>query len=83
MFLVHNCTQAVARDVLSVGLSRAAVAGFTVVGHVHDEIITEQRLGDNEHSLAALEALMAAPIDWAPGLPMAAKGWTGKRYKKD
>lgn len=76
-------TQFVARDVLSVGLSRAAAAGFTVVGHVHDEIITEQRLGDNERSLSALEALMAAPIDWAPGLPMAAKGWTGKRYKKD
>ena len=39
--LVHNCTQAIARDCLAVSLLRLADKGYNVVFHVHDEAIVE------------------------------------------
>lgn len=80
--LTENLCQAVARDVLGVGLMRAKRAGFEIIGHAHDEIITEVDAGsDREHE--RLCALMAQPIRWAPGLPLKAAGYTSTFYKKD
>lgn len=74
--LVENITQALARDVLCNSLRELDKAGVPVALTVHDEIITE---GDNQ---AKMKAIMGAPVDWARGLPIAAKiGW-GKRYGK-
>lgn len=78
----ENLCQAIARDVLGVGLMRAKRAGFEIIGHAHDEIITEVDAGsDREHE--RLCALMAQPIRWAPGLPLKAAGYTSTFYKKD
>jgi DNA polymerase bacteriophage-type len=89
--LTENIVQAVARDVLAEGMLIAEQAGLTIVGHVHDEILCEQRevhpAASNvriaEHDpLFWLEQCMSKPIDWAPGLPLAAEGSEMEFYAK-
>lgn len=78
--LVENVVQAIARDCLAVSLIKAEQAGFDTVLHVHDEIgIESERPEDLEKMLG----LMAQPIDWAPGLPLKAAGFTTEFYMKD
>ncbi|NWL89992.1 hypothetical protein DMN77_20795 [Paenibacillus sp. 79R4] len=78
--LVENVVQAIARDCLAVSLIKAEQAGFETVLHVHDEIgIESERPEDLEKVLE----LMAQPIDWAPGLPLKAAGFTTEFYMKD
>lgn len=78
---VENIVQAIARDVLMVGMDRVDKAGYPVTLNVHDEIVVE---GDNfkETGLKHITSLMAAPIKWAPGLPLGADGFVSKYYKK-
>ena len=82
--LAENVTQAIARDVLAVGMKRLEESGFATdptVGHTHDELIClapeSGRLGSKE-----LENCLSEPIEWAPGLPLAAEGWEGEFYMK-
>lgn len=76
--LVENITQAVSRDFLAEALTRLDHAGWAVVLHVHDEIVSEMRTGN----LDGYCALMKQSPAWAPGLPIAVEGWTGRRYRK-
>lgn len=80
--IVHNCTQAVARDVLAANLARVEAAGYKIVLSVHDELITETPDTDG-FSADGLAALMATPPKWAKDLPLAAAGFESYRYKKD
>jgi DNA polymerase len=48
---------------------------------VHDEIISEMPVGCG--SAKEVERLMSEPISWAPGLPLAAKGFESPYYRKD
>lgn len=80
---VEQATQGVARDVLTVGMRAAHRAGFNIVAHIHDEMVTLRRIGDERRSLEKLRDIMRAPIDWAPGLPLGAAGWAGRFYRKD
>ena len=78
--LAENAVQAVARDFLVQGMFSAQESGYKIIGHVHDEIITELPKGlktvqDLEHTITSLPA-------WASGIPLAAEGWAGKRYRK-
>lgn len=80
--LAENVTQAFSRDVIAVGLVRAKKAAYPIVGHSHDEIITEvERSSGLTHE--RLCELMAQPIRWAPGLPLKAAGYTADFYRKD
>ncbi|QGF21034.1 DNA polymerase [Pectobacterium phage MA12] len=81
--LVENFVQAIARDIIKAGLIRASRAGFDIVMHVHDEIVTEQPIDDKVHTVALLSHCMTDKISWAPGLPLKAAGWAGPFYKKD
>ena len=78
--LVENITQAVARDCLAETLIRLRRKGLIAVFHVHDEIIVEV---DNADQLQDILAVMAEPLDWAPGLPLKGDGFTGIYYRKD
>jgi DNA polymerase len=80
--LVENIVQALARDVLAEGLKKAHRMGFRIVMHIHDEIVTEVPK-DSELTVDDLITCMAAPLSWAPGLPLGAAGWEGYFYRKD
>lgn len=79
--LVQSATQATARDVLVNGMFKAEDAGYRIVLHTYDEMLCEvpRDFGD----LAAFEKLICELPAWADGLPVAAGGWRGKRYRKD
>lgn len=81
---MSNCVQATARDCLAVAIERVTAAGLPVIFHIHDEVVIETPpFGTPEEMLARVTGLMAAPIPWAPGLPLAADGWVGGYFKKD
>ena len=80
--LTENAVQAIARDVLFAGMQAAEEAGYAVVLRVHDELVTE--VPDTpEWSDKDLSGLMATNPPWAAGLPLAAAGFEGYRYRKD
>jgi len=80
--LTENAVQAIARDVLFAGMQAAEEAGYAVVLRVHDELVTE--VPDTpEWSDKDLSGLMATNPPWATGLPLAAAGFEGYRYRKD
>ena len=78
--LVENIVQAVARDCLAVAMVKLAEAGYSIVFHVHDEIIAEAPEGTRWQDMAAI---MGEPIDWAPGLLLRGDGYETKFYMKD
>lgn len=78
--LVENITQAVARDCLAETLLRLRQMGLTAVFHVHDEVIVEV---DDPRQLDDVLAVMATPLDWAPGLPLKGAGFVCDYYQKD
>lgn len=80
--IVHNCTQAVARDVLAANLKSVEDAGYKIVLSVHDELITETP-DTPDYCADKLASLMATPPDWAADLPLSAAGFEAYRYKKD
>ena len=77
----ENATQAVSRDILVHGMRLVEDYGFQIVGHVHDEIITEQRPA-KKRSAVVLSNLMSTRPSWAPDLPLAAQGFEADRYRK-
>lgn len=79
--IFENVVQAIARDLLANGIKKAEAAGFPVIGHVHDEIITEVKRYWG--SVKRFVALICELPPWAEGLPLTAAGWRGKRYRKD
>lgn len=78
--LCENLVQATAADLLFHAVMACEDAGLPVILTVHDEIVCEVDKGAASHK--ELEALMSNGPDWAAGLPLAAEGWTGERYKK-
>jgi DNA polymerase len=74
--LSENVTQGVARDLLGEALVRLHRNDFTVVGHVHDEILLEG--GDVD----AVRAVMVESPAWATDLPIDAEGFSCYRYRK-
>lgn len=80
--LAENVTQAVARDILVEGLRIVEAAGYPVVMHVHDELVAEVSLSSGK-SVDEMSTLLSNAPHWATGLPVAATGWQGQRYRKD
>jgi Toprim domain-containing protein/CHC2-type zinc finger protein len=76
----ENVVQAIARDLLAAAMIRLEAAGFPVVLHCHDECVCEVPIATADPA-RFLELLTKLP-DWAAGLPIAAKGWSGRRYAK-
>lgn len=80
--LAENITQAVARDCLAEALERLERAGYPVVFHIHDEVVTEVP-GGSERDLERVIEIMSQVPDWAPGLPLGADGWVSPFFKKE
>ena len=78
--LVENITQGVASCVLREAMLRLEEEWFSVVMHVHDEVVVESPI--HSEPLEEMIEIMTVVPDWAEGLPIDADGWRGKRYRK-
>jgi DNA polymerase len=78
---VENVVQAVARDVLAAALLRLEAAGYTIVLHVHDEIVAE--VAEDFGSPEDFARIMVESPPWAEGSPLVAKPSRHKRYTKE
>lgn len=79
--LVENIVQGVARDCLAVAMLRLEEAGYSIVFHVHDEVILEM-----PHGIGSVEEvceIMGEKIPWAEGLILKAAGYECEYYRKD
>lgn len=79
--LAENIVQAIAADILFDGLLAADEAGYDPILSVHDELITEPA-NDDFYDDVGLSKLMVNSSPWTAGMPLAAKGFTGQRYRK-
>lgn len=79
--MTENIVQAIARDCLAVNIERLENAGFPIVFHIHDEVVIE--VPEDRADLGEVTRIMGQPVEWAPGLPLAADGWVGDYFTKD
>src|SRR5262249_18600313 len=75
----ENVVSGIARDLPAEAMLRIEAAGYPIVLHVHDQIVAEAPEGFGR--LDEFTHLMTRKPAWALDLPIAAKAWTGKRYK--
>ena len=76
--LAENVTQAVSRDLLANSMLNLDAAGYSIIGHVHDEILTE----GPDVNIKDMERVMLKAPDWAEGIPLGVDGFVGTRYRK-
>ncbi len=78
----ENIVQAISRDLLLNGMFLADEMGACIVHHAHDEIVAESENDPFAFTLYDLRWCMTQTPTWAPGLPLAADGYTSQVYKK-
>jgi DNA polymerase len=78
--LTENVVQAMARDLIADAALRLNEEGYRPLLTAHDEVICE--VPEGHGSLRGLLDIMTVVPDWAEGLPIAADGWKGQRYRK-
>jgi DNA polymerase len=76
----ENVVSGIARDLLASAMLGIEAAGYSIVLHVHDEIVAEVPEGFSGPD--EFTHLMTRKPAWALELPIAAKAWTGQRYTK-
>jgi DNA polymerase len=79
--IVENIVQAASRDLLAEAMLRLDKAGFSIVAHVHDEVICEVPKG--ESSVEEVCSIMSESPKWSEGLPLDADGYECDFYQKD
>jgi DNA polymerase len=78
--IVENVTQAVARDLLANAMLTVDDAGHDIVLSVHDETVVE--VPEGAATVDEICNMMCQLEPWADGIPVAAEGWIGKRFRK-
>jgi hypothetical protein len=84
-FIVSNCTQAVARDVMAYSLVLLDKRGMKPVLTVHDEAVVQVLKRDYPLARFAAQAVLDVMLErppWTPGLPIAAEASADNRYTK-
>lgn len=77
--LTENAVQAIARDLLGNSMMNLYLAGYSIVMHVHDEVIVESP----EKDLQEMIKVMTETPSWANDLPLRAEGFISNFYMKD
>jgi DNA polymerase len=80
--LTENIVQAVSRDLLLHSM-HALDEGYSIVMHVHDEVVAEVNAETAALDLEIMCNAMGCAPDWAHGLPLNADGYLCDFYKKD
>lgn len=80
--LLENMVQAGSCDVLTSNMADIEAAGYEIRMTVHDELVTTAPDSD-EFNVEHLCGLMTQNKFWNEGLPLAASGFEGYRYRKD
>lgn len=75
---VENIVQAISRDILMYAIN--TLSGYSIVAHVHDEVIIEAPIGS---SLEDICKQMGQTPSWISGLLLRADGYETTFYKKD
>ena len=78
--LTENVVQAMARDLIAGATLRLNDAGYRPLLTVHDEVICEPPEGHG--TMEEFLSILTYCPRWAEGLPIAADGWEGERYRK-
>lgn len=79
---VENIDQAISRDILCHSMLNLERAGYSIVMHVHDEIVAEVPEGFG--SVEEFERIGSTLPEWCKNWPVKmAGGWIGQRYKKE
>ena len=78
--LVENITQGVARDIMAYSMPKLELAGFPVLMHTHDEIVSQRPTGEGK--IQKMIDIMCEIPEWGVGCPIVAEGFTTQRYKK-
>jgi DNA polymerase len=79
----ENVTQAGSCDQLLECGPLIEEAGFELVLSVHDEWVSEADVSRDDLDDELLGSLMCSNLGWNEGLPLAAAGYSGFRYRKD
>jgi DNA polymerase len=78
--LTENEVQAIARDIMALGMLRAEDAGYPIILTIHDEIVSE--IYKDFGSIKEFVQLLCKRPSWAKNCPIDAEGWRGERYRK-
>lgn len=78
---IENIVQAIARDLMVNGVIHAWSNAYTILGTIHDELISEIKEGSKKDS-KEFENLICQKPTWAEGLPLTADGYIAKRFRK-
>lgn len=84
-FIVSNCVQAIARDIMAYSLVLLERRGMCPVLTVHDEAVCQLRKRDFPTAWLAGKSVLDIMLErpsWAPGLPIAAEASADVRYTK-
>ena len=79
--LFQHTVQAVAADIMGNGMLKGEKEGYKCIFTVHDESVALVK-ENGRHNFREYEEILCRLPKWAKGLPIAAEGWEGKRYKK-
>lgn len=79
--ITENVVSGICRDLLVHAMTGLESAHYTIVGSVHDEIITE--VPDKPAwRIAEMQRIMVNKPLWAKGFPLVVEGWEGYYYRK-
>jgi DNA polymerase len=76
----ENEDQAIARDIMALGMLRVEEAGYPIVLTSHDEVVSE--IDSKFGTIEEFVTLLTKRPSWAKDCPIDAEGWRGKRYRK-
>jgi DNA polymerase len=78
----ENVVQAIAYDVLVEKMLQMHREDIFIVATIHDEVVVLAPVEEAEAIKTRMVDIMAAPPEWAPGIPLAADGFINARFVK-